>query len=144
MTTYSGSNLTERQLAKRAELDPARFHPRTARACQMAEAMRDVYELPDRGSAALALDRLCSWMTHSNVPEMKVVARTLRKEREGVLNWWRRGSTNAILEGLNSVIQSVKRAARGFRNTGYFETMIFLRLGRLDFSAQLAVSSATH
>ena len=73
----------------------------------------------------------------------RVVARTLRKEREGALNWWRRGSTNAILEGLNSVIQSVKRAARGFRNTGHFKTMIFLRLGRLDFSAQLVVSSAT-
>jgi transposase len=73
----------------------------------------------------------------------RVVARTLRKEREGVLNWWRRGSTNAILEGLNSVIKSVKRAARGFRSTGHFETMIFLRLGRLDFSAQLVVSSAT-
>lgn len=83
-------------------------------------------------------------MMHSDVQEMKVVARTLRKEWEGVLNWWRRGSTNAILEGLNSVIQSIKRAARRFRDTEYFETMIFLRLGRLDFSAQLAVSSATH
>ncbi len=144
MTTYSGSNLTERQLAKRAELDPARFHPRTARACQMAEAMRDVYELPDRRSAALALDRLCSWMTCSNVPETRVVAGTLRKEREGIPDWWRRCSTNAILEGLNSIAQSIRRAARGFRNTEYFETMIFLRLGRLDFSAQLAVSSATH
>ena len=41
------------------------------------------------------------------------------------------------------MIQFVKRAARGFRDTGYFETMIFLRLGRLDFSAQLAVSSVT-
>jgi transposase len=139
-----GSNLTERQLAKRAELDPARSHLRTARACQMAEAMRDVYGLPDRGSAALALDRLCSWMTHSNVPETRVVAGTLRKEREGVPDWWRRGSTNAILEGLNSIVQSIKRAARGLGNAGYFETMIFLRLGRLDFSAQLAVSSATH
>lgn len=83
-------------------------------------------------------------MMHSNVPEMKVVAGTLRKEREGIPDWWRRGSTNAILEGLNSIVQSIKRAARGFRNTGYFETMIFLRLGRLDFSAQLAVSTATH
>ena len=138
------SNLTECQLAKRRGLDPARSHLRTARACQMAEAMRDVYEFPDRESAARALDRLCSWMTHSNAPQMRMVARMLRKEREGVLNWWRRGSTNAILEGLNSVIQSVKRAARGFRNTGYFETIIFLRLSRLDFSAQLAVSSATH
>lgn len=82
-------------------------------------------------------------MTHSNVPEMREVARTLHKEREDVLNWWRRGSTDAILEGLNSVIQSAKRAARGFENTSYFEAMIFLRLGRPDFSAQLAVSSAT-
>jgi transposase len=136
------SSLTERRLAKRRGPGPTRSHLRTARACQMAEAMRDACELPDRESAAGALDRLCSWTAHSNVPEMRVVARTLRKEREGVLNWWRRGSTNAILEGLNSVIQSIKRAARGFRNTGHFETMIFLRLGRLDFSAQLAVSSA--
>ena len=138
------SNLTGRQLAKRAELDPARSRLRTARACQMAETMRDVYGLPGRESAARALDRLCSWMMHSNVPEMKVVAGTLRKEREGIPDWWRRGSTNAILEGLNSIVQSIERAARGFRNTGYFETMIFLRLGRLDFSAQLAVSTATH
>ena len=109
----------------------------------MSEAMRDNYSCSDCKSAE-ALRRLCSWMMHSNVPEMKVVAGTLRKEREGILNWWRRGSTNAILEGLNSIVQSIKRAARGFRNTGYFETMIFLRLGRLDFSAQLAVSTATH
>ncbi|MEE8680252.1 MAG: hypothetical protein SOH69_00105 [Olsenella sp.] len=41
-------------------------------------------------------------------------------------------------------IQSARRAAREFRNTGCFETMIFLRLGRLDFPAQVAVSSATY
>ncbi len=137
-------NLTERQRATRESLDPARSHLQTARACQMAEAMRDVYEAPDRASAAEALDRLTSWMVHSNVPEMKVVARTLRKEREGILNWWHGNATNAILEGLNSVIQSIKRAARGFRNVGYFETMIFLRLGRLDFSAQTSLACATH
>ena len=73
-----------------------------------------------------------------------MVARTLRKEREDVLDWWRWGSTSAILEGLSSVIQSTRRAAREFRNTGCFETMIFLRLGRLNFPAQVAVSSATY
>ena len=101
----------------------------------MTEAMRDVYELPDRRSAAAAPGRPCPWMVHSNVPEMRAVARTLRKEREGIPDWWKSNATNAILEGLNSVIQSIKRAARGFRNTEYFETMILLRLGRLDFSA---------
>ncbi|MFU0811246.1 MAG: transposase [Atopobium sp.] len=137
-------SLTERQLAKREELDPAKTHLRTARACQMGEALQDVYSCASRESAAEALDRLCSWMTHSNVSEMKAVARTLRKEREGILNWWKRGSTNSFLEGLNSVVQSVRSAARGFRSIAYFRTMIFLRLGRLDFTAQKKLACATH
>lgn len=135
-------NLTGRQRAKKESL--AGEHLLCARACAMTEAMRAVYACPDRQTAASELDRLTSWMTHSNVAEMKVVAKTLRKEREGILNWFSRNATNAILEGLNSVIQSIKRAARGFRNVSYFETMIFLRLGRLDFSAQTATACATH
>lgn len=107
-------------------------------------ALQDVYSCAGRESAARALDRLCSWMMHSNVREMKTVARTLRKEREGILNWWKRGSTNSFLEGLNSVVQSVRSAARGFRSIAYFRTMIFLRLGRLDFTAQKKLACATH
>jgi len=60
---------------------------------------------------------------------MKRVAKTLRKKQEGTLNWQRKNSTNSFLEGLNSLIQSAESAARGFRNTVYFRTMIFLRLG---------------
>ena len=136
--------LTERQLARREELDPAKTHLRTARACQMGEALQDVYSCADRESAAEALDRLCSWMMHSSVSEMKTVARTLRKGREGILNWWKRGSTNSFLEGLSSVVQSVRSAARGFRSIAHFRTMIFLRLGRLDFTAQEKLACATH
>ena len=101
----------------------------------MTEAMRDVYEAPDRESAAGALDRVVSWMMHSNVPEMKQVARTVRENREGILNYFGSRLTNAFLEGANSLIQSIKRAARGFRNVEYFTAMIFLRLGGLSFSA---------
>ena len=135
-------NLTERQAARRTSLE--REHLRTARACAMTEAMRAVYACPDRESAASDLDRLTSWIMHSNVPEMKRVAGTVRRERKGILNWWSTRSSNGFLEGLNSLIQSLKRASRGFRNVGYFTTMIFLRLGRLDFSAQLASACATH
>ncbi|PWH08121.1 ISL3 family transposase, partial [Bifidobacterium longum] len=42
--------------------------------------------------------------------------------------------TNAILEGLNSVIQNVKTRARGFKNMDYFSTMIYLTCGKLDLS----------
>ena len=81
------------------------------------------------------LDRLVSWMMHSNVPEMKRVARTLRENREGILNYFGSRLTNAYLEGANSLIQSIKKAARGFRNVEYFTTAIFLRLGGLSFDA---------
>lgn len=43
--------------------------------------------------------------------------------------------TNAVLEGVNSVVQNVKRRARGFRNMDYFATMIYLTCGKLDLKA---------
>ncbi|MFC2648116.1 MAG: transposase [Coriobacteriaceae bacterium] len=60
---------------------------------------------------------------------MKRVAGTLRKEREGILNWWERSLTNSFLEGLNSPAQSVRNTARGFRNIACFKAMVFLKLG---------------
>jgi hypothetical protein len=66
------------------------------------------------------------------------------QEGAGILNWWKRGSTNSFLEGLNPVVQSVRSAARGFRSIAYFRTIIFLRLGRLDFTAQKKLTCATH
>lgn len=76
-------SLTERQLAKREELDPAKTHLRTARACQMGEALQDVCSCTGRESAAEAPGRLCSWMMHSDVSEMKAVARTPSPGRSG-------------------------------------------------------------
>ena len=99
------------------------------RACQMAEAIQDVYGCLNRKSTSKAPDRLCSWMMHSAVAKMKKVADTLRKEREGGLNWRKRSLINSFLEGLNSLVQSVRSAARGFRSIAYFRTIIFLRLG---------------
>jgi transposase len=68
-------------------------------------------------------------MMHSVVAKIKRMAGTFRQEREGILNWWEKGSTISFLERLNSLVQSARSAARGFRNTGYFRTMIFFRLG---------------
>lgn len=135
-------NLTDRQAATRGPL--SREHPPTARACATAGAMRAACACPDREEAASELDRLLSWMTHPDVGEMKRVARTVRKEREGVLNWWSARASNGFLEGMNPVVQSVKRASRGFGNIGNFATMIFLGLGRLDFSTQAASLCASH
>ena len=46
-----------------------------------------------------------------------------------------RGTTNAFLEGLNSVFSAVKRKARGFRSTENLITMLYFTAGRLDLPA---------
>jgi len=40
---------------------------------------------------------------------------------------------NGILEGINSVVQTVKRKARGFRNIDNFITAIYLKCSKLKF-----------
>jgi hypothetical protein len=40
--------------------------------------------------------------------------------------------TNAVTEGLNSKIQSIKSAARGFRNFNNYRTRILFFCGKLD------------
>lgn len=44
----------------------------------------------------------------------------------------------------NSVVQSAGSVARGFRITVYFKTVIFFRLGKLDFTARMQLSYAIH
>ena len=48
---------------------------------------------------------------------------------------------STYLEGANSLTLPIKRAARGFRNVGYFTTAIFLRLGGLSFDALACAQS---
>ena len=97
-----------------------------------------------RGPAARGLDRWPGWVAHSNVPQMKGVAATVREERGGILNWLSRRSTNGVMEGMNPAIQPMKRAARGFRGLADFTAPIFLGLGRLEFAATSATGCATH
>ena len=72
---------------------------------------------------------------HSNVPDMKGVARTVRENREGIPGYFGSRLTNAYLEGANPLTRPVKRAARGFRNVEYLATAIFPGLGGLSFDA---------
>ena len=118
--------------------------PLAARARAMAEALRAACPMPGGESAARGLDRWPGWVAHSNVPQMKRVAATVREERGGILNWFSRRSTNGVVEGMNPAIQPMKRAARGFRGLADFTAPIFLRLGRLEFAATSATGCATH
>ena len=63
---------------------------------------------------------------------MIAVARMLQRHLENLLTYLKHRITNAVTEGLNSKIQSLKSAARRFRNFQNYRTRILFFCGKLD------------
>ena len=112
---------------------------KTGRACRMRETLQDVYETGRTPAEAwVRLHRLCSWMMHSRLEPMKDLARMIRRHWNEILTYFTHPYTNAVLEGADSVIQNIRRRARGFRNMDHFATMVYLTCGKLDLKAVTA------
>lgn len=124
--------MTDQQLEAKASL--CEEYPRTGRAFRMVQAFDDVYRSATMEEARSVLKRVTSWMMHSGLEPMKKVARSLRKNLQDILEYFRNRLTNAFAEGMNSLIQAAKRKARGFRTYAGYRIMIFLVVGRLHLS----------
>ena len=127
------ANLTEKQHERKESLLKKRL--KTARAYTMRVTLQDIYELStNRTEAEERLKQLCNWISRSHLAPMKKFGELLKNHWEEILNYFDHRYTNAILEGMNSIIQNIKRRARGFRNDEYFKTMIYLGCGKLDLN----------
>lgn len=72
------------------------------------------------------------WAIRSRFEPVKKVATVIKRHLEGVLSAVITGATNDRAEGFNTVIQKIKRDARGFRNKPHFKAAIHFHLGGLD------------
>ena len=63
---------------------------------------------------------------------MVKVAKMIKKRLANVLTYFKHHITNAISEGFNSRIQSLKANARGFRSFENYRTRILFYCGKLD------------
>lgn len=109
-------------------------YPKTGRAFQMVQQFDDLYRCSTIIEAESVLKKITSWMMHSRLEPMKRVAKSLRKNKTEILEYFKNRLTNAFAEGMNSLIQAAKRKARGFRTFRGYKTMIFLAVGRLHLS----------
>ena len=69
--------------------------------------------------------------------EIKKVARMLKRHLDGLLNFVLFPITNAVAEGFNSKIQSLKADARGFRSFLNYRLRILFFCGRLNLLPSL-------
>lgn len=123
------SRQTEQQ--KEAVLELSKKYPKTGRAFRMVQGLDEMYKCEKPENAELVFNKLVSWLKRSRLEPMKDVAKTLQKYKTSILGYFVARVTNAIAEGINSLIQSVKRRARGYRTFESYKCMIYLVVGKL-------------
>ena len=123
-------NLTPNQEERFKAMNKQRS--RTSKAYLMKVAMQEIYQLTDKNEANERLIKLISWMKRSRNDHMKKVAKTILSHWDNILNYFDNRLTNAILEGINNIIQNIKHTARGFKNYDYFKTVIYLYCGAFE------------
>jgi transposase len=86
---------------------------KTARAWAIKESLRGLWSYQRKGWAELYWKEWYFWATHSRLKPVKKVARMIRNHLENVLTYFDHRITNAVSEGLNSKIQTIKKTPTG-------------------------------
>jgi len=111
---------------------------KTARAWAIKEYFNEEYWNCHNGAIAeLIYKKWYGWAIRSRLEPVKKVARMIKKHLWGLQNYFIHPITNAVSEGLNSRIQSIKAAARGFRNFANYRIRILFYCGRLELRPEI-------
>jgi transposase len=94
------------------------------------EKVRDIYLTDDSDAAAAALDDAIAWCTaRESGPELRRLAKLLKRWRREILAHHTTGASNGPVEAANLTIKQVKRSGRGFRNMPNYRVRILLAAG---------------
>jgi transposase len=124
-------NLTEKQTVKLSEL--LRYNLRTVRAYLLREEFQRVWEYKSAWWAGKFLDEWTGRVMRSRLEPMKTIARSIRRHRPLILNWFRaRGQVSSgAVEGLNNKVKLVTRKSYGFRTAKVAKLALLHNLGQL-------------
>lgn len=110
----------------------AALNLQTSKAWQVKENFASFWDQPNAEQAQLFFEQWEQAALKLKFAQITTLARTLRKHLLGLLAYQSYRITNALSEGFNSKIQSLKAAARGFRNAANYRIRILFFCGRLD------------
>ena len=127
---YAAQNLPEKHEPRFLAL--ARLNLQTARAWAIKESLRDLWGYRRLGWATAHWKRWYYWATHSQLTPVIKAAKLIWRHLPNVLTYFAHRITNAVSEGLNSKIQTIKKMAYGFRNAEHFKTAIYFHCGGLQ------------
>lgn len=107
---------------------------KTSRAWAIKENFRCFWMNCYAGNARKYFAKWYGWATRSRLAPIIKVAKMLQRHLENILNYFKHRITNAKSEGFNSLIQTLKANARGFRNFNNYRTRILFFAGKLELT----------
>jgi transposase len=135
---YSQEKLPDKYVDRFEELRATDL--KTARAWAIKENLRHLWTYQRLGWAEKHWRQWYYWATHSRLKPVVEAARTIERHLQNVMTFFKHRITNAVSEGMNSKIQTIKKRAYGYRNRDNFKTAIYFHCGGL----QLYPPQATH
>jgi transposase len=112
------------------------LHLQTGKAWAFKEMLRDLWSQDTATSATTYFKDWYNRVIHTRLAPLKTVARSIKERLTNVVSYCTHRITNAVAEGLNSKIMSIKRRVGGFRNRNHFKTAIFFYCGGLSLDPQ--------
>jgi len=124
-------NLTGKQKFRLRDL--LRYNLKTVRAYLLKEEFQQLWDYDSAAWAGKFLDEWCRQTMRSRIEPMKKIARSLRKHRELILNYFRAQKEffSGVIEGLNNKAKVTMRKSYGFRTFRILELALYHSLGKL-------------
>jgi transposase len=124
-------NLTDDQRFRLRDL--LRYNLKSVRAYLLKEAFQQLWDYNSATWAGKFLDEWCRQVMRSRIEPMKKIARSLRKHRELILNYFRAQKllSSGVVEGLNNKAKVTMRKSYGFRTFRTLELALYHTLGKL-------------
>lgn len=107
---------------------------KVARACAIKEFFRHFWTYTYAGCAEQHFNKWYSWAIRSRLEPIKAKARMIKSHLPNLLTYFQHPISNAVAEGLNSKIQTVKSNARGYRSFDGFRNSILFYCGGLNMA----------
>jgi transposase len=136
---YGPENMSDAMLLRFEAI--AAMNLQTSKAWQVKENFAGFWEQPNAEIGARYFENWSASSLELKLGPVSKVVKTLSHYLTGLLSYFVHRITNAMSEGFNSKIQSLKSAARGFRSFANYRIRILFFCGRLDMGRTPATAS---
>ena len=108
------------------------YELKTSVAWSIKNSFREFRECHTEFGAKLCFFYWCETVDKSELTPMIKIKDLLVRHLDKILNYFKHRVSNAVSEGINSKIQTLKASARGFHDFEGYRTRILFYCGKLD------------